>query len=90
MDIQHYEKVLGLRILNFSTFIRHLYHISDWDGQELKVTAEVGLLTRNIKFYGNVNQHWAEELPLCDETFNPLEGAVQNCFLNKFNDEIGR
>ena len=43
---------------------RHLFHISQWDGQELKVTAEVGLLTRNVKFHGNVKEHWAQELPL--------------------------
>ncbi|CBY18098.1 unnamed protein product [Oikopleura dioica] len=68
---------------------RHIYHFSEWDGEVLEVAAEVALLTRNIKFYGNVNDEWTKELPPCDEEYEPQEGAIQSCYQNKWGDEIG-
>ena len=67
---------------------KHFYHKSTWDGEELEMTAEVGLLTRNIRFYGNRNEEWSAELPDCDTEFNADEHAIQNCYLNKWNDEV--
>ncbi|CAG5091675.1 Oidioi.mRNA.OKI2018_I69.PAR.g13192.t1.cds [Oikopleura dioica] len=68
---------------------RHIYHYSEWDGEILEVAAEVALLTRNIKFYGNVNDEWTKELPPCDEEYEPQEGAIQSCYQNKWGDEVG-
>lgn len=68
---------------------RHIYHWSTWDGKELEVAAEVGLLTRNIKFHGNVNDEWTTNLTECDEEYDPEEGAIQSCYENKWGDEVG-
>ena len=39
---------------------------SGWDWADtLCYRAEVGLLTRNIKFRGNTNSDWTEDLPEC-------------------------
>ena len=68
---------------------RHLYHKSSWDGKELEVAAEVGLLTRNVKLHGNENDDWIRELPVCHGEYESTENAIQTCYLNKWNDEVG-
>ncbi|CBY36829.1 unnamed protein product, partial [Oikopleura dioica] len=68
---------------------RHIYHLSTWDGDELEVTAEVALLSRNVRLYGNRNMDWYEELPECTETQEADESATQTCFQNKWGDEVG-
>ena len=70
---------------------RHIHHKSLWDGVELEVAAEVGLLTRNIKFYGHENEEWAHLLPDCDTPPGQDEdqSPIQTCFQNQWGDEFG-
>lgn len=42
-------------------------------GREVKTRAEVGLLTRNVKIRGNINEDFTEEIESCGEAFNPSE-----------------
>jgi len=54
--------------------------------------AEVGLLSRNVKFEGSKNPSpWYDEIPVC-ENFDQLDLALtaqQNCFVDRFGDEEG-
>ena len=55
--------------------------------------AEVGLLTRNIKFQGHKNFEFIEELPQCEDSFDAamtsrLDNAM-SCFSGKFGEEMG-
>ena len=67
----------------------------DSDGNDAPVTlnqrAEVGLLSRNVRFLGSENPSpWYDTIPECEggELDLGLTG-VQNCFVNRFNDEEG-
>ena len=62
-------------------------HGWDWAGT-LCQRAEVGVLSKNIKFKGNINQEWVEELPECELGIGTAFG-VQTCFQNRFNHEVG-
>jgi len=59
----------------------------DWAG-EICWRAEVGLLTRNVKFRGNVNKEWVEWLPPCKLGIGTAFG-IQTCFQNRFGHEEG-
>ena len=62
---------------------------SGWDWADtLCYRAEVGLLTRNIKFRGNVNSEWTEDLPECELGIGTAFGT-QTCFQNRFGHEVG-
>ena len=50
--------------------------------------AEVGLLTRNVKMMGNINNQWTEELPECAAGPGTAFGT-QTCFQNRFGHETG-
>ena len=57
----------------------------------LNQRAEVGLLSRNIKFEGSKNPSpWYDTIPTCagSELDLGIE-SVQNCFVDRFNDEEG-
>ena len=56
---------------------RHIYDMSTWDGKELEIAAEVGLLSRNIKLHGNENKDWMTELPPCDDQYLPEGEEIQ-------------
>ena len=73
--------------LNETLNHRHLSEIRTFGGTEIHFAAEVGNINRNIKFHGNINKEWYQELEPCDEEFRP-EG-IQNCFQNPFDDEVG-
>ncbi|CAG5089689.1 Oidioi.mRNA.OKI2018_I69.PAR.g12308.t1.cds [Oikopleura dioica] len=79
--------------LNRTLNYMHLGVESFWEGAngqvKLEQKAEVGLLTRNIKFRGHNNEEWIEDLPECENEFDSAQTSIQNCFLNKFNDEVG-
>ena len=67
----------------------------DSDGNDAPVTlnqrAEVGLLSRNVRFLGSENPSpWYDTIPECEggELDLGLTG-VQNCFVDRFNDEEG-
>ena len=62
---------------------------SGWDWADtLCYRAEVGLLTRNIKFRGNVNSDWTEDLPECESGVGTAFGT-QTCFQNRYGHEVG-
>ncbi|GFN92106.1 fibrocystin-l [Plakobranchus ocellatus] len=51
--------------------------------------AEVGHLTRNVKFLGDRNIAFDETIEACPEGFNFGEFATQTCFQGRFGDELG-
>ena len=55
----------------------------------IQTRGEVGLLTRNIKVKGNVNQAFVTEIPACEKPFVANEEAPQSCFQGKFGEEMG-
>ena len=61
------------------------------DVYKVEKRAEVGLLTRNIKFRGNDDESWTgwKSAEACPKGFNPSEFATQTCFLGRYGDEIG-
>lgn len=58
---------------------------------DIFVRAEVGLLTRNVKFQGYSDPSWEPYLsaPACPAGFYPDEFAVQTCFLGRYGPELG-
>jgi len=58
-----------------------------WAG-EICTRAEVGLLTRNVKMMGNINNDWTEELPECKLGPGTAFGG-QTCFQNRYGHETG-
>ena len=56
-----------------------------WRG-EICTRAEVGLLTRNVKMMGNVNE-WTDTAGECDSVGTAF--GVQKCFQNRFGHEAG-
>ncbi|XP_022094388.1 fibrocystin-L-like [Acanthaster planci] len=59
------------------------------DDVTLEMRAEVGLLTRNVKVRGSVQEEWIEEYEECPEDFDTGQFAGQTCFLGKFGEETG-
>ena len=59
------------------------------DGKEIDTSAEVGYLTRNIVFRGNVNKEWVENVTECKKEFRPGQFQVQTCFRGRFGNEMG-
>lgn len=55
------------------------------------VRAEVGLLTRNVKFQGHNDDTWnrLKTAKACPSGFNPAEFATQTCFLGRYGPELG-
>ena len=47
---------------------------------DIETRAEVGLLTRNIKVKGTVNEQFVTEIPACEKPFVANEEATQSCF----------
>ena len=63
----------------------------DSDSGIIDQRAEVGLLSRKVRFLGSENPSpWYDTIPECEggELDLSLTG-VQNCFVNRFNDEEG-
>ena len=55
--------------LNNSLRYNHLFVNETVEGVPILATAEVGLLTRNVKIMGNINEEWTEFIPGCDRPF---------------------
>ena len=61
----------------------------------LSQRAEIGLLTRNVRVRGNVNEEWLHHIPACvDENGVELAPQVglretQTCFQGQYGDEVG-
>ena len=87
------NKVLSLdQPLKF-THLSVEYEVGESPDKLYKVEkrAEIGLLTRNIKFRGNNDESWnsLKSAKACPQGFNPSEFATQTCFLGRYGDEIG-
>ena len=67
----------------------HISISQTFGSHEIETRAEVGLLTRNIKVRGHVNQQFVTTIPACEKPFVANEEAPQSCFQGKFGEEIG-
>ncbi|XP_038070546.1 fibrocystin-L-like isoform X1 [Patiria miniata] len=59
------------------------------EGVVLEMRAEVGMLTRNVKFRGSVQDEWTETIEACPHEFDTNQFATQTCFLGRFGEETG-
>lgn len=55
----------------------------------LNIEAEVGLLSRNVVFKGNVDTTWQKLKYKSCGRFDASEFAVQTCFNGRYGDELG-
>lgn len=68
----------------------HLGHVETLEnGEILPMRAEVGVLTRSIKFQGSDNMQWHDKIEACPDGFDNGEFATQTCFQGRFGDELG-
>ena len=58
---------------------------------DIYIRAEVGYLSRNVKYQGSQDHSWDRLLtaPACPTSFNPDQFAVQSCFLGRYGPEQG-
>ena len=68
---------------------RHISISQTFGDHEVETRAEVGLLSRNVRVMGNINQQFVTEIPACEKPFVANEEAEQSCFQGKFGEEIG-
>jgi len=71
---------------------QHISISQTFGTREVESRGEVGLLTRNIKIQGTMNQQFVEEIPACEEEFDSggaFSDAMQTCFAGKFGEELG-
>ncbi|XP_071828580.1 fibrocystin-L-like isoform X3 [Apostichopus japonicus] len=68
---------------------KHISLVQTIDGVTLETRAEVGMLTRNVKFRGSVHDEWTETIEACDAEFDTNQFATQTCFLGRFGEETG-
>ena len=72
----------------------HLARDFDFDSyagesRRLSQRAEVGVLTRNVKVRGNVNEEWLRHIPACDsDQVTGLE-EEQSCFEGEHGEDVG-
>ena len=66
---------------------KHISISQTFGDHEVETRAEVGLLTRNIKVKGNINEQFVTEIPACEKPFVANEEAEQSCFQGKFGEE---
>ena len=66
---------------------RHIFYEQTIEGRLIETSAEVGYLTRNIKFRGNRNEEWDIEYEACEAEFDPGQFAIQTCFNGRFGAE---
>ncbi|KAM8882915.1 PKHD1 like 1, tandem duplicate 1 [Synchiropus picturatus] len=59
------------------------------EGTVFEAKAEVGLLTRNVKVQGSINDEWSDKIEACEDGFDTGEFATQTCFQGRFGEEIG-
>lgn len=62
---------------------------STWGGKVLEQRAEVGLLTRNIKVSGNIQNSWVQHIEACKLPTMDSMSQVQTCFQGRFGEEVG-
>lgn len=73
-------------VLTFSPPLKyeHVGITQTIEGVTLDMRAEVGLLTRNVKVRGSVQEEWVEEYEACPEEFDTGEERGRVCFLGFF------
>jgi hypothetical protein len=58
--------------------------------QNIYIEAEVGILSRNVRFQGNKDESWSQfGTAACLNSFDPGEFAVQSCFGGRYGTESG-
>ena len=67
----------------------HLSIAQTFGSHYIETRGEVGLLSRNVRVSGAVNQQFVTEIPACEKPFVANEEAEQSCFHGKFGEEIG-
>ncbi|XP_043232444.1 fibrocystin-L-like [Amphibalanus amphitrite] len=65
----------------------HISSEQTFAGQTVRMRAEVGLLTRNVKVRGSVNDEFTEEVRACAAGFQPGQFDVQTCFHGRYGAE---
>ncbi|XP_037084616.1 fibrocystin-L-like, partial [Pollicipes pollicipes] len=65
----------------------HISSEQTFAGQTVRMRAEVGLLTRNVKVRGSINQEFTEEVKACAAGFNPGQFDTQTCFRGRYGAE---
>jgi hypothetical protein len=93
IDISPDYKTLTLDQPLMFTHLSETRTVNDDNGNtyDLKIQAEVGLLTRNVVFQGTNDPTWSSlrSAPACPSGFNPNQFAAQTCFLGRYGPEIG-
>ena len=80
-------------VLNEPVTYKHISIEQTFRKHIVESRAEVGLLSRNIKFQGSKNNEFIEKLPECEDNFdaamsNRLDNEM-SCFSGKFGEEMG-
>ena len=68
---------------------KHISIEQTFGDHTVETRAEVGRLTRNVKYQGSVNEQFLEDIPACDKGFDSNQFATQSCFRGKFGEELG-
>ena len=93
IDISPDYKTLTLDQPLMFTHLSETRTVNDDKGNtyDLKIQAEVGLLTRNVVFQGTNDPTWSSlrSAAACPSGFNPNQFAAQTCFLGRYGPEIG-
>lgn len=68
---------------------KHLSLTQTFGTTTVQTRAEVGRLTRNVKYLGSRNEQFLETIPACEKKFDSNQFATQSCFNGKFGEELG-
>ena len=68
---------------------KHISLSQTFGDHVVETRAEVGRLTRNVKYQGAQNREFFEDIPACDKGFDSNQFATQSCFRGKFGEELG-
>ena len=68
---------------------KHISISQTFGTTEVETRAEVGRLTRNVKYQGSRHEEFIETIPACEKSFDSNQFATQSCFNGKFGEELG-
>ena len=68
---------------------KHISISQTFGNTTVETRAEVGRISRNVKYQGSVNEEFLERIPACEKKFNSNQFATQSCFNGKFGEELG-
>ena len=87
-EINGTEIILN-EILEYQHLGREFEFVSyNGESRTLSQRAEVGVLTRNLKVRGNINEEWLRHIPACESVTTGLE-EEQTCFEGEHGADIG-